>query len=71
MNKVLAILSLLLILASGSTMAQGYGSYSSSNDIQSGEELPIPQPTPAVDVPPPTDFGQDSLDDGDYSGTDN
>ncbi len=59
------------MLVCGSAMAQGYGGYSSSNDIQSGEELPIPQPTPVVDVPPPTDFGQDNLDDEDYSGTDN
>ncbi len=71
MNKVLATLILLPILVSGATKAQEYGSYSGSNDIQSGEELPIPQPTPAVDVPPPTDFGQDDLDDEDFSGTDN
>ncbi len=70
MNKFLTILSLLMLLTVSVSWAQSFGGFNSDDQ----EELPIAQPTPAVDVPPPPmDFGQDngSGDFSDYSGTDN
>lgn len=68
MNKFLITLCILLPLAVTTVWAQGFG-----EDTQTDQEdLPIAQPTPAVDVPPPPmDFGQDNGSDySDYSGTD-